>query len=497
MGSTESTAMTTSGISRRMLLASAGAAALGAFVKSSPFGATANAAIRRAASWDGPALINPLVLQRADAQIRRDVNGLYYMTGSVPEYDRLVVRASRKLAGLRDAPETVIWRRPTSGPLGGYIWAPEIHHIDGRWYCYFAAGDSDDPFHIRTYIIASSGRDPREPGWGPPVMLVTAWDTFTLDSTTFVHRGIRYLVWAQHEPGIDTNSNIYTAPLASPTQLGGPPVRIAVPTLPWEIQGFKVNEGPAVIIRNGRVFMTFSASATDARYCMGLLTADADADLLDPASWVKSPEPIFTTSEVTSVYGPGHNSFTVDERGRDILVYHGRDYRDIVGDPLFDPNRHTRAQRLYWNDDGTPAFGIPVGNGPLPVRLAPLDAPDSYVTHAGAEVALADPLRIETSQFHLRDGFAGKGTTSFEALDAPGRFLRATLDGANLAANDGSPAFAAEASFRRRNGLADAHASSWEALAIRHAYLSHDAATVRLATIDDRGARARATFLVL
>jgi alpha-L-arabinofuranosidase B-like protein len=73
---------------------------------------------------------------------------------------------------------------------------------------------------------------------------------------------------------------------------------------------------------------------------------------------------------------------------------------------------------------------------------------------------------------------------------------RATLDGANLAANAGSPAFAAEASFRRRNGLADAHASSWEALATRHAYLSHDGATVCVATIEDRGARARATFLV-
>jgi GH43 family beta-xylosidase len=488
---------TTSGISRRTLLASAGAAALGAAVKSGPFGATATAATRRAADWDRRALTNPLVLQRADAQIRRDENGLYYMTGSVPEYDRLVVRASRTLAGLTDAPETVIWRRPTSGPLGGYIWAPEIHHIDGRWYCYFAAGDSDDPFHIRTYIIASSGNDPREPLWGPPVMLVTAWDTFTLDSTNFVHRGIRYLVWAQHEPGIDTNSNIYIAPLASPTQLGGPPVRIAVPTLPWEIQGFKVNEGPAVIIRNGRVFMTFSASATDARYSMGLLTADADADLLDPASWVKSPQPIFTTSEVTSVYGPGHNSFTVDEHGRDILVYHGRDYRDIVGDPLFDPNRHTRVQRLYWNDDGTPAFGIPVGNGPLPVRLAPLDAPDSYITREDAQVTLADPLHIETSQFRLRDGLAGKGTTSFEALDAPGRFLRATAGGASLAANDGSSAFAAQASFIRRPGLAGRRGTSWEAVATRHAYLSHDGDTVRLATIDGHGARASATFLLL
>jgi GH43 family beta-xylosidase len=254
---------TTSGtrFSRRALLEAAGAAAVAGALGSGPFGGAA------AASGVGRrrALTNPLVLQRADAQIQRHESGWYYMTASVPEYDRVAVRASRTLAGLATASETVIWRRPTSGTMGGYIWAPEIHQIDGRWYCYFAAGDADDLFHIRTYIMSSPARDPRELQWGPPGILVTPWDTFTLDSTTFVHRGTRYLAWAQHEPGIDTNTNLYIAPLASPTELGAAPVRIAVPTLPWEIQGFKVNEGPAILIRNGRVFMTFSASATDAR----------------------------------------------------------------------------------------------------------------------------------------------------------------------------------------------------------------------------------------
>jgi GH43 family beta-xylosidase len=472
---------TTPRFSRRTLLAGAGAAALGAAL-----GGGSRSLARAAGEPRGTA--NPLVLQRADAQIQRHENGLYYMTGSVPEYDRVVVRAAPSLAGLGTAPEKVIWRRPAAGTLGGYIWAPELHRIDGRWYAYFAAGDAGDPVHIRTYIISSPGRDPREPLWGDPVRLVTTWDTFTLDSTTFVHRGTRYLAWAQREPGIATNSNLYIATLASPTQLASAPVRIAVPTLPWEIQGFRVNEGPAVLVRNGRVFMTFSASATDARYCMGLLTADADADLLDPASWVKSPDPIFTTSEVTHTYGPGHNSFTVDEQGRDILVYHARDYRDIAGDPLFDPNRHTRVQRLYFGRDGAPSFGIPVGNGPLPVRLQPLDRANAYVTHVDAQVALADPARIETSQFRLRAGLAGPPTTSFEALDAPGRFLRATAAGVALAADDGSPGFSAQASFNRRPGLADARATSWRTTA---GYLLHDGDALRAGAVADPAA---ATF---
>ena len=179
-------------------------------------------------------------------------------------------------------------------------------------------------------------------------------------------------MWAQSEPEIAVNTSLYIARMANPWTLATKPTRITTPTKSWEIQGYKVNEGPAVLIRNGRVFLTFSASATDARYCMGLLTADADSDLLDRDSWVKTPDPIFVTNEETKRFGPGHNSFTVAEDGvTDVLVYHARDYRDITGDPLYDPNRHTRVQRLYWHPDGTPLFGVPVGDGGPIVRISP------------------------------------------------------------------------------------------------------------------------------
>ncbi|MBE0344465.1 alpha-N-arabinofuranosidase, partial [Paenibacillus sp. 28ISP30-2] len=109
--------------------------------------------------------------------------------------------------------------------------------------------------------------------------------------------------------------------------------------------------------------ISYSASATDYNYCMGLLTADENADLLDPKSWTKSPQPVFCTNEETGQFGPGHNSFTVGADGNDVIVYHARNYKEITGDPLYDPNRHTRVQPLNWNEDGTPDFGIPVPDG--------------------------------------------------------------------------------------------------------------------------------------
>lgn len=310
-------------------------------------------------------IVNPLVLQRADPQIFRHNDGFYYMMASVPEYDRLAIRRARTLAGLATAEETVVWRRPESGQMAGYIWAPELHHFDGQWHIYFAAGNGDDKFHIRTYVLSSADANPLTGKWSLAGQLVTPWDTFTLDSTTFVHRGVRYLCWAQHEPGIDTNSNLYLAPLSTPTTLAAKPARLTVPTYDWETIGFKVNEGPALLARNGRLFLTYSAAATDYHYCMGMLTARDDADIMDPASWVKSPEPVFKSSPAHNIWGPGHNSFTVDENGRDMLVYHARDYREIQGDPLFDPNRHTRVQPIHYTPDGVPDFGEPVANGVL------------------------------------------------------------------------------------------------------------------------------------
>jgi GH43 family beta-xylosidase len=132
------------------------------------------------------------------------------------------------------------------------------------------------------------------------------------------------------------------------------------------MRGHKVNEGPAVLIRNGKVFVTFSASATDANYCVGLLWAEVDADLLNPASWHKLPEPVFFTNEALKRFGPGHNCFTVAEDGKtDVMIYHARDYSEINGEPLYDPNRHTRARVLRWTKDGMPDFGQLYGDNEM------------------------------------------------------------------------------------------------------------------------------------
>ncbi|WP_430383180.1 glycoside hydrolase family 43 protein [Streptomyces sp. P10-4] len=306
---------------------------------------------------------NPLVRQRADPHITRHTDGQYYFTATVPEYDRIVLRRARTLNGLSTAAESVIWRAHATGPMGAHIWAPELHRIGGKWYIYFAAAPAEDVWAIRIWVLENAHPDPFQGTWVEKGQIKTAWETFSLDATTFQHRGTRYLVWAQHEPGMDNNTALWISKMASPWTLTGPQVRLSTPEYDWECVGYKVNEGPYVLRRGGRVFLTYSASATDRHYCMGLLTADAHSDLLDARSWAKSPVPVFTSNDTTRQYGPGHNCFTVAEDGRtDVLVYHARQYEEITGDPLHDPNRHTRIQKLGWKPDGTPDFGVPVAD---------------------------------------------------------------------------------------------------------------------------------------
>jgi len=303
---------------------------------------------------------DPLVEQRADPWVWKHQDGTHYFIATVPEYDRIELRRAPSIAHLQQAEPKVIWRKHDNGPMSWHIWAPELHFIDDKWYIYFAAGKAEAIWDIRMHVLENPSPNPLEGEWSEKGQIRTQWESFALDATSFEHRDRRYLVWAQRDPNIRGNSNLYISEMANPWTLKGTQTRLTRPEYPWEQAGFWVNEGPAVIIRNGRLFLSYSASATDANYCMGLMTADEDADLLSPASWSKSPTPVFMSSPPNRLFGPGHNCFTVAEDGvTDLIVYHARSYEKIEGDALHNPDRHTRVQILKWKTDGTPNFREP------------------------------------------------------------------------------------------------------------------------------------------
>ncbi|KAH6703960.1 alpha-N-arabinofuranosidase [Verticillium dahliae] len=422
---------------------------------------------------------NVLIHQRADPQIVRHTDGWYYFTASVPEYDRVILRRSETIQGLADAEEVAVWTRADSNAGVGYVWAPELHYIDGKWYIYFALGRAA-PFDIRMFVIEGTGDNALTADWVEKGFITSDWDTFSLDATTFVVKGTRYLCWAQSDPnwqnGVGTG--LMLAPMENPWSIRKPAIVITRPELPWERIGHNVNEGAYVLERNGKLFLTYSASATDQNYAMGLLTADADADLMDPTSWRKSQEPIFTSNAQTSQWGPGHSAFT--------------------GEPLNNPDRHTRIQKLYWNADGTPNFGIPVADGETPSRLRSSANSTQYIRHnkQGVVTVEADIGSLGEDLFRIvSPGLAGKGAVSIESGSQPGSFLRVSGSTVEIHTNENSTEFGTLSSFVHREGLSDPKGVSFEVGKDSGLYIASESNGLRVVGIGDiKGRLDVATF---
>jgi len=332
---------------------------------------------------------NPILPSGADPWITYK-DGYYYYTNTLG--DSLIIWKTKDIADLRHAPKKTIWIPPTGKSYSREVWAPEIHFIANKWYMYFAADDGKNKNH-RLYVLENASPDPLKGDWVFKGQLAEASNKWAIDGSVFMDRGQLYLIWAGWEGDENGEQDIYIAKMKNPYTVTGKRVKISSPKYQWEKYGdlhdpdnpphVNVNEGPEVLKHGNRIFLIYSASGcwTD-YYALGMLSAPATSDLMDPKSWIKSPKPVFGQSKENSVYAPGHNAFFKSPDGReDWILYHANSEpgQGCGG------KRSPRMQMFTWNKDGTPSFGLPVKAGvPLPipsetriVRAKPPKAPGS------------------------------------------------------------------------------------------------------------------------
>jgi GH43 family beta-xylosidase len=305
---------------------------------------------------------NPLLVNGADPWVFRHTDGRYYLTVTTGRNVTLI--RSDTLTGLAAGERKVVWTPPRRGPTSRNLWAPELHFLRGKWYVYVAADDGDNANH-RMYALENPAADPFDGAFTLKGKVADPdADRWAIDGTVLELNDRLYFLWSGWEGTKDVRQDLYIAPMSDPWTLSGPRVEIARPTHEWEKRGAPpaVNEGPQVLVRDGTIYLIYSASGswTD-HYCLGLLTASADADLLKPESWTKHPRPIFESTD--EVFGPGHGSFTVSPDGTEHWhLYHAAKFRGAGW------NRSVRAQRFTWGDDGMPRFGTPAPpNVPVPL----------------------------------------------------------------------------------------------------------------------------------
>lgn len=301
-------------------------------------------------------LTNPILSRGADPWLIADSGNWYFIC---TRGDRLEIICADSPANLASGKTRTVWIPPAEGAGSKELWAPELHKIDGRWIIYYAASDGTGDAGRRMHAVVCDGQ-PMTGEWMYLGMVNTA--RAGLDGTVMENCGQRYFLYAGYGDFPQHGSALYMARMKDAITLEGEEICLTMPEYAWERQGgMPINEGPAILKRGGRIFVVYSASTTWSEdYCLGMLTAQDNADLMNPASWVKSPEPVFSKCVERQVLAPGHNSFCSMD-GTDMIVYHAIDGTGGEGD-LDASKRSPRIQKVEWSENG-PAFGKPVECG--------------------------------------------------------------------------------------------------------------------------------------
>ena len=307
---------------------------------------------------------NPLLESGPDPWVA-ERGGYYYFMRTMGK--NLTIWKTRDIADLKHAERKVVWIPPKHRPYSKELWAPELHYLQGAWYIYFAADSGENSTH-RLWVVENRSPDPLLGDWTLKGELTDASDKWAIDPTVFEWRSKLYVVWSGWPGDVNGTQDLYIAQMKNPWTIEGRRVMISAPQYAWEEFGdlpnhqhVNVNEGPEILQHGSKIFLIYSASGcwTD-HYELGMLTASADADLLDARSWKKSEQPVFVESPGAHAYGPGHNGFFKSPDGtEDWIIYHAN-AKPHEGCRRF---RSPRAQRFAWNADGTPNFGNPVPIG--------------------------------------------------------------------------------------------------------------------------------------
>ena len=297
----------------------------------------------------------------------------YYMQDSE---DRITIWKTKDITDLRNAETKDVWI-PKEKSNAFHLWAPEMRHIDNKWYIYFAADDGNTDNH-RLYVIENTAEDPFDGEFVMKGRITTdPNNNWGIHPNVFKHKDEWYITWSGWQTQrIDTEKQcIYIAKLKNPWTLASERVLISQPDYEWERQwinpdGSKtgypiyVNEDPQFFYSKDKdkVLIFYSASGTwTPFYSVGLLSADANADLLDSASWHKSKTPVFTQNTENQVFATGAPCFIPSPDNTEIyFLYHARHTEKEPYGSLPSKGADTRTPRLQkmeWNANGVPDLG--------------------------------------------------------------------------------------------------------------------------------------------
>lgn len=217
------------------------------------------------------------------------------------------------------------------GDFGEDYWAPEVAHGDGSYWMYYSVGRGIEGHHLRVARAESATGPFRDLG-----LDLTPDELFAIDAHPFRDEDGRWYLFFARDVLDHERPGTHLAVVAlddTMTGFAARPVPVLAPNADWQLYerdraihdgryDWHTLEGPAVVRRRGRYWLTYSGGAwTGAGYAVGVAVADHP---LGP--WTHLDQPPLLTSG-NGLRGPGHDSITVAPDGGDVIAFHSWDER--------------------------------------------------------------------------------------------------------------------------------------------------------------------------
>lgn len=282
--------------------------------------------------------------------------------------DRIIMHKAENFCDLFVNSESkVIYKADAKDETFGYLWAPELHYIDGKWYIYTSCQMSDENTVKHVIVLEAKNDSPFD---GFNFLGHINRNVFSIDPSVYVDEetGKMYICCSEVVP--DVGQVLTIQEMKSPSEPIGERVIIAKAELGFELvppyvgRRSMVEGGYFIKSPNGRLFIAYSANGCwSDDYAVGILEYKG-GNMISADSWEKFPEPLVKKSGGN--FGPGHATFFYSPDKTELWICH---HCVAESNPSVQPiKRPCHCQRVYFDKTGFPHIGDLVPqNTPYPV----------------------------------------------------------------------------------------------------------------------------------
>ncbi len=297
-----------------------------------------------------PLKFNNPIYGGQDPFVCKGDDGRYYSVAETSDSMGIAVYVSDRLTDR--GVEHIVYTANKDGEDAADLWAPELWHIQGKWYIYYAGARERGIANWHTHRMFVLEAD--EP-LGPYRFAgkLELGEAMCIDGTVMELPDGKLIFFYMRKEEQESCNCLYMASMDSPVHIAGTPVLLTKPQYEWE--GW-ITEGPFPIVRDGKVGLMYSANAAHLpEYCIAYMKCNNPEEVLNASSWEKVNVPIMKATG--DLMGPGHACIVKSpDDSEDWLVFHSK--FDCNKELPGGWNRVVNLARVKWGWDGVPQFEL-------------------------------------------------------------------------------------------------------------------------------------------